>query len=60
MPLLIKDLSEFVGQWNTHPIRNNNLADCPGVPVDMYEMLEELVSYSDILQVLDSSHDVYN
>ena len=42
VPLLIKDLSEFVSQWNTHPIRHNNLSDCPsGIPVDMYEMPEE-------------------
>ena len=35
----MKDLNEFVLQWNTHPIWNNHLADCPsGIPVDMYEI----------------------
>lgn len=39
VPLLTKDLVEFVSQWNTHPIRRNHLADCPGgIPVDIYEM----------------------
>ena len=39
VPLLQKDLKEFVEDWNTHPIRCNKQSDSPsGRPEDMYSL----------------------
>ena len=38
-PILEKELHEFVRYWNTHRIRYNSKADCPGgIPEDLFNM----------------------
>ncbi len=39
LPVLQKEVSEFVQYWNTHRIRKTRNAECPGGrPVDLFEM----------------------
>ena len=38
-PLLEKELRQFMTHSNTHRIRENRLADCPGgIPEDLYDI----------------------
>ena len=39
MPVIRRDLEEFVCFWNSHPIRKTSGASCPsGRPDDLYDM----------------------
>ncbi len=39
LPLLERELREFVRYWNSHPLRRNRVAECPqGIPDDLYDM----------------------
>ena len=39
LPILKKELNNFMDFWNTHQIRFNRLARCPsGRPDDLYDM----------------------
>ena len=39
LPILTKELEDFVALWNSHHIRPTRLASCPsGRPGDMFEM----------------------
>lgn len=39
LPLLTKELNDFVALWNSHHIRPVRLSACPsGRPDDMYDM----------------------
>lgn len=41
LPLLTKELREFVRYWNSHSLRRNRAAECPhGIPDDLYDMPE--------------------
>lgn len=42
LPVLTRDLNEYVSIWNSHHIRPVRLAGCPsGRPDDMFDMPEE-------------------
>lgn len=39
LPVLERELREFMIHWNTHRMRHNRLANCPGgVPEDLFDM----------------------
>ena len=39
LPVLERELRDFMMHWNTHAVRHNRLADCPGgVPEDLFDM----------------------
>ena len=39
LPLLEKELRQFVRYWNSHLLRCNRMTDCPqGIPDDLYNM----------------------
>lgn len=39
LPLLERELREFVCYWNSHSLRQNRVAECPqGIPDDLYDM----------------------
>ena len=39
LPILERELSEFVTHWNTHKIRPSKHGDClGGIPNDLFEM----------------------
>lgn len=38
-PIVERELREFVGYWNSHRIRYNSKAECPGgIPEDLFDM----------------------
>ena len=37
-PIIKRELHEFVRYWNTHRIRYNSKADCPGIPDNLFDM----------------------
>ena len=41
MPLLRKELDEFVDHWNTHPIRKSQPESPGGFPDDMFDVPEQ-------------------
>jgi len=42
LPLLERELRDFVKHWNSHRMRDNRRAGCPnGIPDDLFDMPEQ-------------------
>ncbi len=42
VPVLSREMDEFVEHWNTHSIRQTRYGACPGgIPEDLYDMPEQ-------------------
>ena len=38
-PIIERELSDFVTHWNSHRMRHNSRAECPGgIPDDLFDM----------------------
>ena len=55
LPLLSRELREFVQYWNSHKLRKNRTAECPqAIPDDLYDMPEHY-NGSNCLQSIDGA-----
>ena len=55
LPILERELQEFVQYWNSHPLRRNRLTECPqGIPDDLYDMPNQY-GREDHLKTINSS-----
>ena len=56
LPVLMRELEEFVSLWNSHHIRPTRLAACPsGRPDDMYDM-PQLFGIATIVEICEGVH----
>ena len=55
LPILERELQEFVQYWNSYPLRRNRVTECPqGIPDDLYDMHNQY-GREDHLKTINSS-----